>query len=422
MEGVTEVQENVGAALALRDAILESREWEDVARLLAKRGATLDEARERLKPRVEFDPHNHTVHSDGIFTYRQLIWWAKAVGMRAVGVTNHDNIAPQIGDAVDEASRLGVRFVPGLEYTIHRLGGETWRGLEVGLHFFPPEKFADFVRSEAGGRFCRRFEEAARLKSDQAWAALKAVNERFMAPRGLAPIKRGELWDNSGRTDPVCASVLTVIIIERIFSQARHDLLEEFPNTRAVFTYMNRNGLVPPLDSPPQTLDGVIEIREELARHGIRSVLTLNHPEEWLTKCGLVGKDGGPDLPAIRRLVALLILHDPARAPFSFIELYTPRNTDSTRALFTDLFNEFGDLRERCFPNLAVLYAIASTDSHRVSGFLEGNGQVKGWAPGEDFVFGIGMMDDDHPRGNLEVPEDYPGADEVLALMERCAT
>lgn len=411
----------IQAALALRDALLAAGSWDEVGPALGKRGLSIDEVGRRLSPRIGFDPHNHTIHSDGIFSYRQLLWWCKVVGLQAIGITDHDNINPGIGEAIREGAELGVRIVPGLEFTVHRLGGQAWRGLEVGLHFLPADRFADFVVSPDGADFCKRFEETNRRKSDQAWAALELINTGFLTPRQLPIISRDELWEASGCMDPICVSTFTVLLLARFFEADRQDLLQEFPNTRVIHTYLGKHGFYPPIQSSAQTFDDIIEIRATLAAHGIRSTITLNHPEEWLSKCGLVMADGSPDLPGIRRLVALMLLHEPRRAPISFVELYSSRNTNESRRIFAGLFEEFGEIRRRLFPDLHEIHPIASTDSHRVSGFLDTHNNVCGWVPGEDFLFGLGMVDPEHPQGNLQVPEDYPGADELLERMDKAA-
>ena len=87
--------------IALRDAIREASEWNEVKQGLKEQGVSLDEIRARLRPRIEFDPHCHTVHSDGQFTYEQLLWWCKATGLPGLAVTDHDNINPAIGDAIE---------------------------------------------------------------------------------------------------------------------------------------------------------------------------------------------------------------------------------------------------------------------------------------------------------------------------------
>ncbi|MFP4382087.1 MAG: PHP domain-containing protein [Candidatus Sumerlaeia bacterium] len=413
--------ENFRVALVLRDAIFASENWADVEGELRRRDCSIEAVRQALKPRIGFDPHNHTIHSDGALSYRQLLWWCKAVGLPAIGVTDHDNIHPSIGDAIEEANELGLRLAPGLEMTLNRLGGDKWKGLEINLHFFPGEAFARFIRSDAGAEFCERFRAARENKSKQGWASRELVNEKMMKPWGLRPIEEDELWLHSGKTDPVCSSTLTIIILDRFFEEDRMDLFEKMPNTREIYTHMQKNDMVPAVGSSEQTLDDVIAIREELRRQGIRSTATLNHPEEWLSKCGLRLEDGTPDIPAIRRLVALLLLHDPVRCPFHFLELYSGRSSNETRRLFRELADAFEALRESAFPQLAPLHPIAATDSHRITGLLDDQHRIRMWVPGEDFLFGMGLIDEAHPDGNLYVPENYPDADSILRRMEAMA-
>lgn len=419
-ENIHAMEQRAKAALALRDAILESGQWEAVGPSLEKRGFNLEEARQLLQPKIAVDLHNHSCYSDGLFSYRGLLWWAKTVGHSAIGITDHDNLNPALADAILEAETLGLQLIPGLEYTLHRLGGQSWKGLELGAHFFPARRFADFLKSEQGRRFCQRFDAANQLKSEQGWGARKRVNEKLAKPMGLPPIEEEELWKASGKVDPVCPSTLTVILLGRMYQEGRADLLERFPNTRVIYTTMHEEDCIPAMDAPPQDLDQLADMLDELRQAGIRTTLTLNHPEEWLSKCGLKSPDGQPNRPAIRRLIALLLLHEPRWLPFRAIELYNPRNTPESRACFTELLEEWETLRPRMLPDAPPLLPLAATDSHRVTGALTAKGELQGWAPGEDFLFGLGMLDPDHPTGNLEVPENYNGL-EMLRLLESLA-
>ncbi|HBF35214.1 TPA: hypothetical protein DDW35_11705 [Candidatus Sumerlaeota bacterium] len=413
--------DTIQAGLALRDALLQASAWEEVEPLLEKRGMPLSVVRERLKPRVPFDPHNHTMYSDGLFSCTQLVWWCKAVGLRGIGITDHDNIHPELADAIDEGERLGVRVAPGMEFTLNRVGGQTWKGLELNVHFFPPKDFATFLRSEDGAAFCKRFEAANKMKTEQAWATLERVNARWIPELGLTPIAREELFDMSGRVDPVCPSTITVLVMERMFKGQRNDLLSRFPDTRSLYTHMHTHDLIPPLETGPRTIDDLAEMLDELRKHGIRSVATINHPEECMTKGKMVLPSGAPDREAFLRLFTLIRLHDPLRVPIAFLETYTARNTPTTRWFLSELLGDLESMREQYFTSIPEIMPIASSDSHRVTGYLDENNQVQGWPMGEDFIFGIGKVNTENPSGNVEIPLDYPDTDTILEIMNKAA-
>jgi predicted metal-dependent phosphoesterase TrpH len=61
-----------------------------------------------------YDLHAHTTASDGVLTPVELVRLAKASGLRALAVTDHDTVAG-VPEAVREASSLGIELVPGVE-------------------------------------------------------------------------------------------------------------------------------------------------------------------------------------------------------------------------------------------------------------------------------------------------------------------
>lgn len=60
------------------------------------------------------DLHLHTTHSDGSFSTADVLGFAKAAGVTAVAITDHD-ILTAIPEALDEGSRLGIEVLPGVE-------------------------------------------------------------------------------------------------------------------------------------------------------------------------------------------------------------------------------------------------------------------------------------------------------------------
>ncbi len=60
------------------------------------------------------DLHTHTVNSDGSMTAAELVRHAKAAGLRAIAITDHDSI-DGVNEAVEEGKKIGLEVVPGIE-------------------------------------------------------------------------------------------------------------------------------------------------------------------------------------------------------------------------------------------------------------------------------------------------------------------
>lgn len=75
------------------------------------------------------DLHTHSTASDGTLPPRELIRAAKDAGLSALALTDHDTVGG-IAEAADEAKKLGIDFLPGIEIsaefphpgTLHLLG------------------------------------------------------------------------------------------------------------------------------------------------------------------------------------------------------------------------------------------------------------------------------------------------------------
>ncbi|KAH3743410.1 error-prone DNA polymerase [Pelomyxa schiedti] len=63
------------------------------------------------------DLHNHTTASDGTYTPAQLVQVARDLGIKVLGVTDHDTLAG-LDEAEREAQALGIKFVPGVEVSL----------------------------------------------------------------------------------------------------------------------------------------------------------------------------------------------------------------------------------------------------------------------------------------------------------------
>jgi predicted metal-dependent phosphoesterase TrpH len=129
--------------------------------------------------RRDADLHVHTTHSDGACSPREVVVAAAQVGLAALAITDHDTVSA-LPDARDEAGRLGVELVPGVELTCEYEGREVHLlGYFFGDH---PDLLAavDRLRAERVGRFA---EMAAKLVELGLVVDLTAVRRCF--PRAV---------------------------------------------------------------------------------------------------------------------------------------------------------------------------------------------------------------------------------------------
>ena len=62
------------------------------------------------------DLHVHSNHSDGTMTPAELVAYALEKGLETFALTDHDTVAG-VAEATAEGNRLGVRVVPGIEFS-----------------------------------------------------------------------------------------------------------------------------------------------------------------------------------------------------------------------------------------------------------------------------------------------------------------
>ncbi|HVJ50507.1 PHP domain-containing protein [Desulfitobacterium sp.] len=80
----------------------------------------------------EVDLHCHTTSSDGLFTPRGLIQEASKLGLKAVGITDHDTISGW-GEGLKAGEEYGVEILRGIELNTE------WQGLEVHILGYEPD-------------------------------------------------------------------------------------------------------------------------------------------------------------------------------------------------------------------------------------------------------------------------------------------
>lgn len=76
-------------------------------------------AGERGRPEHQVDLHTHTNRSDGLLAPAALVQLAKQRGLIVLAITDHDTTAG-LAPAAEEAARLGLELVPGVELSSER--------------------------------------------------------------------------------------------------------------------------------------------------------------------------------------------------------------------------------------------------------------------------------------------------------------
>jgi predicted metal-dependent phosphoesterase TrpH len=109
------------------------------------------------------DLHSHTTASDGTLTPRELVRLAARQGVCALGVTDHDS-TEGLPEALEEAARVGLEIVPGLEINCDVPGSEIHvLGYYVDWQAEWFQAFLTQQRAERAARVHRMVERLTKL-------------------------------------------------------------------------------------------------------------------------------------------------------------------------------------------------------------------------------------------------------------------
>eukprot|EP01105_Mastigella_eilhardi_P006325 TRINITY_DN17939_c0_g1_i1.p1 TRINITY_DN17939_c0_g1~~TRINITY_DN17939_c0_g1_i1.p1 ORF type:complete len:321 (+),score=109.34 TRINITY_DN17939_c0_g1_i1:43-963(+) len=126
------------------------------------------------------DLHNHTKASDGECTPSQLVDWACELGLKALGVTDHDTI-DGLQEATKHAAEKGLTLVPGVEVSL-RFRRDYFVGTLHYLLYIPYRLLAD-------PEFCNDAEKTFSLARGAALnkARVDLINKLF-GPTSATPV------------------------------------------------------------------------------------------------------------------------------------------------------------------------------------------------------------------------------------------
>ena len=80
------------------------------------------------------DLHLHTTASDGVMSPSEIVRYAKAKGLQAIAITDHDTIEG-VEEGLSEGERIGLEVIPGIEISAeHSPGSMHLLGYFFNIH------------------------------------------------------------------------------------------------------------------------------------------------------------------------------------------------------------------------------------------------------------------------------------------------
>ncbi|UCD35396.1 MAG: PHP domain-containing protein [Nitrospiraceae bacterium] len=126
------------------------------------------------------DLHNHSTASDGEYTPGQLVLKARAAGLEAVSLTDHDSIAG-LDEAVETGRKAGIEVIPGVEVSLRFRRPYFVGSLHLLLYFSPALLRNESFRKDLTGHI--RQGRGLALVRDR----VAAINREF-GPEGREPL------------------------------------------------------------------------------------------------------------------------------------------------------------------------------------------------------------------------------------------
>jgi len=248
------------------------------------------------------DLHNHSTASDGEYTPAELVNKAKELGLKALGLTDHDNIAG-LDEAREACSKSGVRFVPGVEVSIRFKRSLFVGSLHVILYFSD-----DLLANEAFRSDLNNILNQGRGPS-LVNARVDAINSEF-GPEGRKPVLKRSLT-----TEEV--SSYSPNVTRRHFAMAlkeKHGIEDKDQINKIIGN-----------DSPAYVPSGIemSTLKPFLNKYSVVSVLA--HPAAGSFPEESVYREVNPPLEIVEKLLPEFI--DPELLGIDGLEIYYPGHT-----------------------------------------------------------------------------------------------
>jgi len=379
-KSLQDYQKTADLLYAIKGPLAACDSYVEMITRLERQGIALPQIRATLSP-VEADLHTHSTFSDGQLQPRRIVRLAKLMGLRAVAVTDHDNVSG-IEEAVREGREIGIDVVCGVEFSTGR------SGLEI-LAYLPETTGAvEFLLGDATAglkAYLRGIQDDTHRRT---LAIVPAVNEFLHENGSQDDITEPEIAEWYSGQEPFYPGTIAVLGLKRL-SQERRDALgihdPRVFNTRVVTPALKK---LPP-HGPAVSIDTVAGQVRAIREAGLRCITVLAHPIELTTK----GKMSFDEAEGLARELF-------EAGHIDGVEVNNARDTEETTARWVSLAASIRSGADRPFCSFSF-----SSDFHVLA---------PGVATGE-ITLGYGSLDErpGHRQGNLRPQttwEEFAGA------------
>ncbi len=169
------------------------------------------------------DLHTHSLHSDGAQTPADVVRTAKAAGLSAIALTDHDSIAG-VREAMETGKALGVEVIPGVELSAQS---------DTELHILG--YFVDIENK----RLQEAMAYALRVRDERQEETCRKLNEQGFQ------ITMDELRAEAHGNPVLCRAHFAQIMVRKGYAESVKDAFNRYLSV-GCYAYSNRQALTGP--------------------------------------------------------------------------------------------------------------------------------------------------------------------------------
>ncbi len=282
------------ALYAVRAAVDGTSSFEEFAARLAQGKYPLDRVRQLADIDGRGDLHLHSTASDGMVPPQKLPWIAKALGLKAIALTDHDSVEG-CRAFFREGALLDIRAMAGIELSTEQ------PGLEILAYFPDAGKLFAFLATTRSTKFRAALNRRQEDIHARSLACMKHVNQwlRRQKVADESPLTEDEVDQWYGGQKPFYPGTMCVLGLKRLSPEDRQRLEISDPrafNTKVVTPLLKKLEMTMPRPGPKSLLAENFSILKSVASAEVPVAICLPHPKELVTK-------GGMSLGAVQKLV-----------------------------------------------------------------------------------------------------------------------